>query len=378
MDYIIYNGIDSRVFGVYLARRGKTPLVFNSIPPSRVKTQKIAGKHGTIAVEETYEPRQVNMQLYFTDTSSENMVRVGNWLGKIGTHKLLLSTESYKFYNATFEQGMNPDIYGSKQGIVDITFTCYDPFGYSGFTTLELESGGIEYDSGLIYDIGLEYADLASYSYTEIVNDADITEVLQGGNADFALPKIIVTANVSGAGGFKLEHFYGGTDPEHKIGEMTYSNSIPSNGSVIVDSQTSEAYDENGIILSSYLSDDDFFKFKGVGNPDFQIKGGAINITDTTIQLDSNASAVDDVYNNMTISLNGNDEMRTQYAKITDYDGTTKIATISNSIEIGINKSFSYGIYDFSKKLNYVKYSYSSPVVAQPVTIAFDFRFNYL
>lgn len=378
MDYIIYNGIDSRTFGVYLVRRGNTPLEFDSIPPSRVKTEKIAGKHGTIAVEQLYEPRQIDVELYFTDTSHTMLRKIAGWLGKIGTHQLIKSTEPYKYYNATFEQGMNPEIHGLKQGIVSLTFTAYDPFGYSTFTTLELESG-VEYDSGLFYDSGIDYADLTTYSYTETVpfGGDGFIPVLQGGNADFALPKITLTAGIDPSGGFKLEHYYGGKDPEHKIGECTYSAGIPAESSVIIDSQINDVYDENGDILSANF-DGDFFVFKGVGNPEFEIRGNIVAITTTTITLDANASAVDDFYNGKIIAIIGNKEIGTQYAEITDYDGTTKVATISKPIEENSNDNLMYMIYDFSDKLNYIKYSYSSPVIAIQSTITFDFRFNYL
>ena len=379
MDYIIYNGIDSRTFGVYLVRRGKTPLLYNSAPPSRVKTEKIAGRHGTIAVEQLYEPRQLDMELYFSDTRTPMMLKIASWLGKIGTHKLIKSTEPYKFYYATFEQGLNPEIHNIKQGIVGITFTAYDPFGYSNFTTLELVNQGINYDSGLLYGSGLEYVDLSTHTYVETVPTVGnvAIEVLQGGNSDFALPKIIVEAGASGAGGFKLEHFYGGTTLDDKVAEIIYSNSIPANGSVIIDSEIGDTYDENGAILSEFI-EGDYFTFKGVGDPELIFLGSCKFISTTEVELDSNASNVDDFYNGFTLSTNNSIDMGAKYGKIIDYNGTTKVATLDLPTKEQLDKILNCGIYDFSGKLNYIKYSYSAPVVLEPSTISFDFRFNYL
>lgn len=379
MDYLVFNGIEGRLFGAYVARRNGELLISNIAPSKSTKTIDIAGKHGKVVTEQTYNERQIDVTLLLTRTSDYDLKVIASWLSRIGTFPLILPTEPYKVYYATVENVLNPSLMNINQGMLDITFTCYNPFGYSQFTTLELESDGINYDIGLIYGSGLEYVDLSDNSYTETVPTAGSVAIpiLQGGNSDYALPKITLKAGVSGAGGFKLEHYYGGTDVEHKIDELTYSVSIPSNGSVIIDSEISEVYDENGDILTSNF-DGNFFTFKGVGDPDFIAYGDIISTTGLNVTLDSNASSVDDFYNGLTMMINGASRLEAQYVKIADYNGTTKVATVSKAIENDSDNNLIYGIYDFSSKLNYIKYSYSSPIVAQDCTISFDFKFNYL
>ena len=70
----------------------------------------------------------------------------------------------------------------------------------------------------------------------------------------------------------------------------------------------------------------------------------AQSATLTTIVLDASASAIDDIYNNLVIEIT-NGLAQNQARLITDYDGTTKTATISPDWSITPNSTSTFTIH---------------------------------
>jgi hypothetical protein len=64
------------------------------------------------------------------------------------------------------------------------------------------------------------------------------------------------------------------------------------------------------------------------GADDILYSGTAQAGASTTITLDTGASATDDLYNGLTVSLNGGTGAGQGNRRITDYNGTTKVATV--------------------------------------------------
>lgn len=365
MDYIIYNGVDSRSLGAYVVRNGGEPLLFNIAPPSRAVTEKIAGRHGEIVMEHLYEPRQIDVTLYFTDVSNSLMRIISQWLGTTGEHELWLSTEPHKIYYATVEQQLNPSIYNSKQAIMRITFTCYNPIGYSTYKSTDLEST-IEYDEGWLYNSGVPYVDASIVKYTFVGADLPNLDVYHGGNVDLALPKITIT----GSGTNITIGRYEDSARTQLLQECTYG---AFNGTLVIDSFIRETYLNGSINNITFTGD--YFNLSGVPDLSAVTRGAGSEQTQTSIKLTSNASAVNDYYNGMVIALTSRVDYRIIYKTILDYDGATKTAYFSTTKAIGSNPIYDYSIFNLQKNSNYFKITGTGLSITN---VVFDFKFTYL
>jgi len=363
MDYFIYNGVDSRALGIYIGRTGGSPLISNMSPPSRVDTIKIAGKHGEVYAEQFYERREIDVDVLFTNLNPSLMKQISRWLCKLGTFDLMLSTEPYKVYKASFEEALNPSIYNSKQAITSLTFTCYDPFGYSAFTAQDIQSGVI-YNSIFKYNTGIPYADSSLLKYSFISTDLPNIDIFHGGNTDLAMPKITIT----GSGDSITIGRYSDDTRTQLVEEHTYG---AFSGELVIDSEISETY-LNGIV-NNLTSDGDYFTLTGV--KDMQdIQGGSIiSMTSSSAVLNASASDVDDYYNGNVLALldgNGN----TIYKTVIDYVGSTRTITFSTIVGSYGNIS-EYFIYKYVDLMNYFKITGTSLSIT---SIDFDFKFVYL
>lgn len=365
MDYIIYNGIDSRSLGAYVVRTGGEPLIYNISPPSRVITEKIAGRHGEIVMEHLYEPRQIDVTLYFTDVSNSLMRVISQWLGTTGEHELWLSTEPHKVYYATLEQQLNPSIYNEQQGTMRVTFTCYNPIGYSNYTSTDLESI-INYDEGWIYDSGVPYVDSSIVKYTFNSGDLPNLDIYHGGNINLALPKIII----NGSGTNITIGRYSDSARTTILQECTYG---AFSGELIVDSFLRETY-LNGVIDNTTF-DGDYFNLDGVPDLVSVTRGVGSNQTQTSIKLSDTASSVDNFYNGMVIAITSRIDYRVIYKTILSYNGATKTAYFSTTPTIGINPIYDYSIFDLQQNSNYFKITGTGLSIT---SIIFDFKFTYL
>jgi len=365
LDYIIYNGIDSRSFGVYLARLGAVPLVFNATPPSRTTTEKIAGRHGTVVMEQTYEPRNIDLTLYISNSDPNILRRIARWLGSIGTFELYISTEPYKMYKATVEQALNPSIYNVKQGILDITFTCYDPFGYSSFTAQELEDN-ILYNTGLMYNTSIPYYDSGIVKYSFVGADLPNLDIYHGGNTDYAMPEITII----GSGTSITVGRYADSARTQLLQSCAYGSF---SGTLKIDSKIKEIF-LNGVINNTSFTGD-YFTLKGIGDISYVDSGYVSSLSGSNATLGIDASVVDDFYNGKVLILINRMDGSTTYKSIIDYVGATKTAYFSSTTDLNIGAMYDYMIYDFTNELNYFKITGAGLSIT---SVAFDFEYTYL
>jgi len=365
LDYIIYKGIDSRSFGVYLVRRGGSPLVFNATPPSRTVTEQIAGRHGTIVMEQTYEPRQIDVTLYISNSDPNMLRKIARWLGSIGTYELYIPTEPYKVYNATVETALNPNIHNIKQGMLTLTFTCYDPFGYSSFTAQELEDN-ILYNTGLMYNTSIPYYDSDIVKYTFTGAELPNIDIYHGGNADFAMPEITIV----GSGTNITIERYSDSARTNLVEACGYGSF---NGTLEINSRLRETFLNTVINNNSFTGD--YFTLKGIDDVSNIISGNVISISQTSAELDFNASAVDDIYNGKVLIIIDRFSGETVYKTISDYNGATKVASFSTTEALVQSRVYDYMVYDFLNELNYFRITGTGLSIT---SVEFDFRYVYL
>jgi len=366
MDYLIYNDIDSRSLGVYVARIGDSPLIFNATPPTRAITEKIAGRHGEVVMEQTYEPRQIDVTLYFTNNNTSVLKQISRWLGELGTHPLMLSTEPYKIYYANIQQQLNPSLFNTRQGSLDITFTCYDPFGYSSFTSIELEDG-VLYNTGLLYNNSIPYVDSDILKYTFLTADLPNLEVYHGGNADYGLPKIIIVGNATTLtiGRYK--------DAARTIllQQCTYG---AFGGILIIDSVLKDTF-LNGAVDNSTFNGD-YFTLDGIRDMTFITSGVGSLSTESSLALDlSTSSAVNDFYNGKVLTLISRIDSSVIHKTILDYNGATHVATFSTTPSIPVGALYDYMIYDYISESNHFKITGTG---LNLTNVNFDFKYVYL
>ena len=125
--------------------------------------------------------------------------------------------------------------------------------------------------------------------------------------------------------------------------------------------------------INIHVNEGDFFTLDGAGEIYYDVSGIIQSYTTTTIALSSNASSVDDIYNGKLMVINNNLMTIPKYSTIIDYDGTTKIATISSTENI-LNNS-KYTIYDIQNGMNYFKITGTNLNIT---SIDFDFKFVFL
>lgn len=195
MDYFIFDNVDSRDYGIYIVNNNGQPLITNAIPPKTTFYEENNWEHSTRVFNQKYGVREIYITCYLQDTNLSNIRHMVGWLGQLKPKPLVLSTEPYRMYYATFEEQVGVENYGN-QGIFTLTFKCYNPFAYSRFLTTDLDSG-LNYDSGLYYDSGLLYAeDLPPYAYQNITSQTDV-QIYHGGNTNLALPNIKIIGSAT-------------------------------------------------------------------------------------------------------------------------------------------------------------------------------------
>ena len=362
MDYFVYNGIDSREFGMYIGRFGSTPLITHHAPPSSSTTEKITGWHGEMFFEQVYEARTIEIEYFILDVNDNIVKKIASWLKKIGVHEIFFNNEPYKVYYGTVEQSFDIESYSKQANFGKLKFICYNPFGYSSFTTQDLSN--IEYNTGLMYNTGIPYVDSGIANYSFESSDLPNLDVYHGGNTNFALPKITIT----GSGD---DITIGRYDDEARTDLIQECNYGSFSGELLIDSERRDCFLNSS--LNNQTFEGDFFTLDGAGEIYYDVSGIIQSYTTTTIALSSNASSVDDIYNGKLMVINNNLMTIPKYSTIIDYDGTTKIATISSTENI-LNNS-KYTIYDIQNGMNYFKITGTNLNIT---SIDFDFKFVFL
>lgn len=361
MEYFIFNGIDSRDFGLEIVNR--TPNLTQTLSPTkRTTTEVINGIDGSKVFQQDYDMRTIELRGYVRDNSNSNLRIIMSWLGVKYPKDLILSYEPYKVYSATFENQIDFRNYVDK-GIFDITFRCYSPFAKSKFTTQDITSG-IEYDSGYYYDSGLIYVDgsYPNYVYNSITSTTDLN-IYNGSNVDGALPNIILIGSASSV---KIEHFSDNARTD-KIAEANYGSF---SGVLEIDSILQNTFLDGTVDNSTF--EGDYFELIGKRNWNPQVYGSLEDFTSNTVTLNDYAVGSDDYYNGMLLLISRGETV--QGYTITDYVGATRTATIGGTLDLTSGARYKYSIYDNELNgYNFFRISGTSLNLSQV-----EFFFNYV
>ena len=120
MGYFIFNGTDSREFGI---------LESVPIPPKAERTLQTVEIPGRLyplnKVKDEFKNVQLSFVLGITDHAKVN--KINKWLN--GSGKLILSSDTSKYYNAFVHSAISPERLSVRFGKIPIIFTV-EPFRY--------------------------------------------------------------------------------------------------------------------------------------------------------------------------------------------------------------------------------------------------------
>ena len=120
MGYFIFNGKDSREFGI---------LESVPIPPKAERTLQTVEIPGRLyplnKVKDEFKNVQLSFVLGITDHAKVN--EINKWLN--GSGKLILSSDTSKYYNAFVHSAISPERLSVRFGKIPIIFTV-EPFRY--------------------------------------------------------------------------------------------------------------------------------------------------------------------------------------------------------------------------------------------------------
>ena len=349
-----------------MASVGGNSQLINMSPPSRSVTESVAGRHGEYVIERTYGVRDIEVSLYLTRTDSTTLGVISRWLGKLGTYDLILSTEPYKVYKATVEQGIGLNVYNPRQALFDITFTCHNPFAYSNFNTATL--GFIEYDQGLNYNSGLLYTDNAT-EYVKFQFWANPI-IYHGGNVDLAMPKIEITGAIGTANTITtITHWT--NSAKNVIKDRLLIKGL---NNQIVDCEKMETrFISNGLLNTNV--EGTYFKLYGAGDMiPVDFGGITINSTSSATLIERyapNANLVGKAISIFDTEGDSNFQIIVQTQNVNDI-------TFATNSGLTVGKTYLYKAIDFSKGLNYFTIDAGGGSTASVTKVSFDFKFVYL
>ena len=120
MGYFIFNGTDSREFGI---------LESVPIPPKAERTLQTVEIPGRVyplnKARDEFKNVQLSFVLGITDHAKVN--KINKWLN--GSGKLILSSDTSKYYNAFVHSAISPERLSVRFGKIPIIFTV-EPFRY--------------------------------------------------------------------------------------------------------------------------------------------------------------------------------------------------------------------------------------------------------
>lgn len=128
MSYFIFNGIDSRQYGIL----EKLPLDIRS----ERTTQIIDMPYGTPVVYQSpaYKSQKITVNLGLKDTSAAHLSEINQWLS--GYHNLIFSDDLNRHYKAVCNGVLNGERMVRQLGKLPVTFTVM-PFKYDNVTSYE-------------------------------------------------------------------------------------------------------------------------------------------------------------------------------------------------------------------------------------------------
>lgn len=364
MDYFILDGVDSRDYGIYL-HNGRGQRERSISPPKTQAVNRIIGKSGRALFDEEFDSKTFDLSIYSEVQLTNSDIRmISAWLNKLGTRKLILSYESYKYYNVVTANQLDVNEY--MNGFTgQITYVALSPIGLSVFSTEDIEDNGLNYDEGYLYDSGLLYAeDMGDYLYSSITSGDDFA-IYHGGNCDLALPNIVFTGTATT---LKIEQF-SDAGLTNKIGENNYGSFT---GTLEINSLLDNVFLDG--VMSNNTFDGEFINLLGRDKPELDTSGTIQAYAGSIVTLNSLASAINDAYNGLTIYLEKYNGDRVGY-EITDYVGSTKQATLNSTIDADVEVGGNYRIYSKTDGFNYFRITGTG---FSGLSVRFNFRYAYI
>lgn len=126
-NYIIYDGIDSRTFGLYFEINS-----ISILPPARECVQEIPLLDGVVDYNiGSYDRRIIRTTAIFPDLLSKmraNQDKIEAWLGNSGTpKKLILGNRPDRYYMAKITSALDFDLKSDRR-LGDVEFVCNPPW----------------------------------------------------------------------------------------------------------------------------------------------------------------------------------------------------------------------------------------------------------
>lgn len=366
-DYFTFGGFDSRNYNIWLHDTGGGRARFLA-PSKNSVTDRAVGTSGELLFDQYYNPKSISLELFLENSllSESELRNISTHLGSLGQQQLILSYENYKYYNCFCENQINATQYN--QGLIfdTLDFKALSPFGFSRFTTSDI-ANSLNYNEGWIYNSGLLYGeDMSGYIYTNISSGQSV-EIYNGSNCNFAFPNFKFSGSATT---LKVEQF---TDPTllNKVAEFTYGSF---SGNLNVDYSLFNCFKNGNMDNVTWNTNKRIFLY-GRTTPTFITSGVAGTQTSNTLILDSSASAVNDFYNNASIYILNKNICKMERRVITDYDGTTKVATLDSPFT-SINAGYdTYNINMPNEGKNYFKITGTG---FSSLSLTVDFRYVYL
>lgn len=364
MDYFTFGDFDSRNYSMYLRNSGEGRSRILS-PPRVSVTDRPLGSSGEILFDQYYTTKTIPLDIFTTGEVDFNVIRqTGSYLSALGQQKLILSYEDYKYHLVSFDEQVQSIEYTTGMIFEQLNFKAYSPFGFSTFLTSDL-SNELLYDTMLNYDSGLLYMeDMTPYVYSAIANNQTF-QIYHGGNTNFAYPVFKFTGQATT---LTLTQY---TDATYTTAINTFSYGA-FNGTLNVDGTLRNVF-KNSVVDNTTFTGD-FLSMNGVTTPSFITSGLLGTIATNTVKLSDLSSATNDYYNGMSIYILNNQNCIMERRTITDYVGSTKIATLDSAFT-SVAVDDVYRIHNPSSGLNYLKIT-GSGFVNLGMTV--DFRYVYL
>lgn len=363
IDYFVFDDKDSRDFGVFVGRQGSRPMVHNYVPSKNTFTENINTRHGELVFGQKYNSRRIDITIFLSDSTMDAYMRISRWLGQMGMKPLWLSYEPHKMYYATLENSINPSFYNPKQGTINLSFICYDPFGYSPFSTLDDKSATV-YNPDWVYNNGESFYWIGDYSHLNKTSSFDV-EVVHLGNIESS-----PTIRINGAGTNVKVIKYTNSLRNVVAQEYFYNGSFVTE--LVVDSSLMDTF-ADGIVNASNV-EGEYVTLNGDAEWEVMLKGEDLAFESSiTFRLD--ASSIDDFYKDkivriQTLQPDANNEV--YYKPITSYDGDSRTAYFE--FDARINTRSLYTVYDLKSATNYLRIEADS----LNADVLFDFRHTYL
>lgn len=364
MDYFIFGDFDSRNYNMFIHETGRARLR-NLAPPKVNVTERPIGTSGEILFDQYYAPKDIPIDIFKKSHIDNTMLQnVGTYLGSLGQKELVLSYEPYKYHVCTFDNQFIAEEFS--QGLIfnTINFRALSPFGFSRFTTSDINDG-IYYDDGYYYDSGIKYVeDMGAYAFTGMTNNQQFS-IYHGGNCNHAFP---IFQFGGAATTLKIEQYSDSTYTT-KINEFSYG---AFSGALNVDCNLKNVF-KNGV-MSNNTFEGNFVNLNGITTPQFMNRGSIEGISGTNITLGDFASASNDFYNGMSLYTLDSNQCIMEKRTVVDYVGSTKVATIDSAFT---NPSVGgqYAIYNLKDGMNYFKISGTG---FSSLSLLVNFRYVYL